>query len=66
MDCKDIKEVKNREVSDIRMYHFSWNYGMQYYREVAKEVTVCFGILRVCILHMFIGKHCLMFASLKF
>ena len=48
------------------MYHFSWNYGMQYYRDVAKEVTVCLGILRVCILHMFIGKHCLMFATLKF
>ena len=26
MDSKDNKEEKTREVAEIRMYHFSWNF----------------------------------------
>ena len=26
VDGKDIKEEKTREVAEIRMYHFSWNF----------------------------------------
>ena len=26
VDCKDNKEEKTREVADIKMYHYGWNF----------------------------------------